>query len=117
MERTSHYKNERSSREKFIHDVIGYGNVIEKFYWDRGHKDGPEIHCVTDTGIIIIYNTITNRLITTLIARPAQINRYYEKEGRVAPQIKSSLKDCCNSQVKRKKKYGANITFIYKEAI
>ena len=86
MEKTSHYKNERSSREKFIRDVIGYGNVIEKFYWDRGHKDGPEIHCITDTGIIIIYNAITNRLVTTLIARPAQINRYYEKEGRVAPQ-------------------------------
>lgn len=86
MAETRHYQKERSTREQLIQDVIGYGNVVDKFYWDKGHKDGPEIHCITDTGIIIIYNAITERLVTTLIARPMQIERYYKKEGRTAPQ-------------------------------
>lgn len=83
--KTHHYRNDRKSREDFIRDEIGYGEIIEHFYWDRGHPDGPEIHVLTSTGIILVYNEITNRLVTTLIARPRQIQRYYEKEGREAP--------------------------------
>ena len=85
LKKTRHYKNERHTREEFIRDEIGYGEVLETFYWDRGHPDGPENHVITSTGIIFIYNAITNRLVTTLIARPRQIQRYYEREGREAP--------------------------------
>ena len=83
--KTEHYRTQRGLRERLIKDKIGYGDVIETFYWDRGHPDGPENHVLTSTGIILIYNAITNRLVTTLIARPGQIRRYYERENREPP--------------------------------
>lgn len=69
-----------------IADVIGEGNVIDNFVVDRGHKNGPEIHSITDTGIIIVHNQRSGKMVTKLIARPGQIRRYYEAEGRMAPQ-------------------------------
>lgn len=46
---------------------------MDSFVVDRGHPNGPEIHSVTDTGIIVVH-------------RPGQIKRYYNAEGRNAPQ-------------------------------
>ena len=83
--KTRHYNCERVERERFIEQTIGYGDVVDQFFWDKGHRDGPEIHVITSTGIIMIYNALSKKLVTTLIARPAQIQRYYEKEGRAAP--------------------------------
>lgn len=80
---TAHYTSERERREELI-KKIGEGTSYAKFNVDRGHKDGPEIHVLTTTGIIIIYNAITKRLVTKLIARPGQIYRYYQDGN--APQ-------------------------------
>lgn len=77
---------QRCHRLDFIESVIGIGNPVRKFYIDRGHKDGPEIHIVTTTGIIAIFNAITSRFITALIARPGQIQRYYDAEHIVCPK-------------------------------
>ena len=85
MVQTRHYELERKEREALIQQ-IGVGKPVAKFKWDRGHKDGPEIHVITDTAMIIIYNAITNRHCTTLIARPGQIRRYYEMVGKTAPK-------------------------------
>ena len=46
------------------------GNPVRTFKWDKGHPNGPELHTITDTGIIVIRNERTGKLITTLIARP-----------------------------------------------
>lgn len=69
-----------------ISDVIGEGNVVDSFVVDRGHPNGPEIHSVTDTGIIVVHNQRTGKMVTKLIARPGQVKRYYDAEGRNAPQ-------------------------------
>ena len=82
---SAHYTNERGDREYIIKE-IGYGEVIAKFEVDKGHRNGPEIHEVSDTGIVTIFNKRTHKLITKLIARPAQIRRYYEAIGQTAPQ-------------------------------
>lgn len=75
---SNHHKNKRYKREKFIHKCLcGDGKVIDSFIVDKGHKDGLEKHCVTDTGLIIIYNLETQKLVTKLIARKNQITRYY----------------------------------------
>ena len=73
---SNHYMTDREYREALI-KIIGQGNVIDKFVVDRGHKNGAERHELTDTGIIIIYNIRTNKLVTKLIARPNQVKRYY----------------------------------------
>ena len=76
---SKHYSKKRNARERFINKHInGDGNVIDSFEVDRHHKDGKEIHSITDTGLIIIYNKNTGKLVTKLIARPQQIIRYYK---------------------------------------
>ena len=74
---SKHYNEQRNKRQMFIDKYIGDGNIIDSFVVDRGHKDGAEIHSITDTGLIIIHNQNSGKLVTKLIARPAQIQRYY----------------------------------------
>ena len=56
---------------------ISNENIISSFLVDTNHPDGKEIHCITKDAGIYIFNARTNRLVTTLIARPGQIRRYY----------------------------------------
>ena len=84
---SNHYRNKRYKREKFINKYLyGDGNVIDSFVVDKGHKDGLERHDVTDTGLIIVYNLNSKKLVTKLIARPKQIKRYYQDTGRKPPK-------------------------------
>ena len=74
MVNTKHFTEERKSREHLVTTIINDTNkVICVNVIDRGHRNGPERFELTDKGIIKIYNNITNRHITDLIARPAQI--------------------------------------------
>lgn len=83
---SNHYKRKRYKREKFIHKCCnGDGKIIDEFVVDKGHKDGLERHCITDTGIIIIYNAVSGKLVSKLIARPNQIKRYYTDTDKEPP--------------------------------
>lgn len=84
---SSHYKKQRYKREKFIKKHLhGDGRVIDSFIVDKGHKDGKEKHCVTENGIIVIYNVESGKLVSKLIAREGQIKRYYKNESREPPE-------------------------------
>ena len=72
-----HYEIDRITREELI-KMIGYGKVVKSVEIDRGHKNGSEIHEISSTGIVTIYNARTHKMITKLIARPGQIARYFE---------------------------------------
>lgn len=87
---TKHWQ-ERKDRNDFIKNQIGIGNPIRTFKWDKGHPNGPELHTITDTGIIIVRNERTNKLVTTLIARPGQIYRYYKSVNETPPQDLMSI--------------------------
>ena len=78
-----HYTKDRQNREAII-TQIGTGTVIKEVVVDHGHRNGPEIHKITDTALILVYNQRTGILVTKLIARPAQILRYY-RENEVRP--------------------------------
>lgn len=80
---SKHYSNDRQARERLINE-IGNGKVIKSVVIDRGHRNGAEIHEISDTGIITIFNQRTRKMITRLIARPGQIRRYF-KENEVIP--------------------------------
>lgn len=80
-----HYSTDRQERENLIAQ-IGIGTVVKSVRWDRGHKNGAEIHKITNTGIVIIYNENTGKMITKLIARPAQIKRYW-KDGKAPKEL------------------------------
>lgn len=73
-----HYTTEREAREALIRK-IGEGKIIKSVVVDKGHWNGPEVHNITDTGIIIVQNLRTKKMVTKLIARPGQIARYFEK--------------------------------------
>lgn len=81
---TKHYKYDRCKREQLIND-LGESHIIDGFIVDKKHKNGLEVHSITDNGIIIIHNLESGELITKLIARPHQIERYYEDTGREKP--------------------------------
>ena len=73
---SQHYGTDDIRRENAIRSIGGDGNVIAMFYVDKGHRNGAEKHYLTDNGIIVIVNAITNVLCTKLIARPQQLLRY-----------------------------------------
>ena len=75
---TFHFNVHRDGRHNKIVETIGEGKCVAYFIVDKAHPNGNEIHCVYDNGIIVIYNERTKRLITELIARPAQIYRYWD---------------------------------------
>lgn len=80
---SQHWMRDREAREAIIRQ-IGIGEVIKTVVVDKGHRNGPEIHEVTSTAIIVIYNQRTHKMITKLIARPNQIRRYY-RENEIIP--------------------------------
>lgn len=43
---------------------------------DKGHINGDEVHVIYNNGVVKIYNAITSKFITVLIARIPQIERY-----------------------------------------
>ncbi len=81
---SKHYSNDRKERERLINE-IGNGIIIKTVVIDKGHRNGAEVHTLSDTGIITIFNQRTKKLITRLIARPGQIRRYF-KENEVIPK-------------------------------
>ena len=80
---SKHWRADRQRRSQIIAQ-IGMGQVVKEVTVDRDHKNGPEIHKITTTGLIVIYNKRTGIMITILIARPNQIRRYYAENE--APQ-------------------------------
>lgn len=78
---SAHFAEERQARLNLV-KAIGIGNLLNAFLVDCGHKNGPEIHVITDTGLILVLNKETKVLATILIARPGQIRRYYQAIGK-----------------------------------
>lgn len=84
---SKHYTRDRKVREAIIKQ-IGLGEEVITKEVDKGHPNGPELHTVTTTGIIIIRNKRTNKMITKLIARPSQISRYFDTETKEVRELK-----------------------------
>ena len=83
---SKHYQNDRIDREDFIKKHLGGdGYIVDGFIVDRHHKDGLEVHSLTDKGVFIIHNLASGKLCTKLLARPNQIIRFYESTGREKP--------------------------------
>ena len=85
MKVSKHYNYKRGKRERLIEKRLhGDGNIIDGFIVDRGHKHGAEVHSLTDNAVIVVHNLESGKLVTKLIARPEQIERYYS-DGREKP--------------------------------
>lgn len=87
-----HYKRDRRYREKVV-QTIGEGTVIKVMTVDRGHPRGPEVHELSDTGIITVWNFNHTKIITKLIARPGQVKRYYKDTDTVPTELMMLAKE------------------------
>lgn len=76
---SKHWKEDRKQRTEII-KKIGLGEIIKTAIVDKHHPNGPEVHQISNTGIVIISNQRTGKMITQLIARPGQIKRYFTEE-------------------------------------
>ena len=83
---TNHYHDDRNDRKSFIAKNIGFGNFVTDFIVDKGHRNGEEIHSVSSTGIITIYNAHTYKTITMLIASPRQLKKLYATRNATPPE-------------------------------
>ena len=104
---SKHYREDRQRREEII-EKIGMGEVVDRFTVDRGHRNGAEIHEIRSTGIIVIYNERTGKMITKLIARVGQIKRYYEAgkapKKLIEKAVDNTVKNCYNLYQKERKR-------------
>lgn len=73
---TAHAVIERINRIEFIEETIGFGNPIFTCKKDRD-KYGDAIATLTDTGVIIIQEEVTETIITTYIATVKQAYTLY----------------------------------------
>lgn len=83
---TGHFHDERMSRAVRVTRLVGLGHPIRQCLVDTGHRNGLEVHVLTDTGLVFVYNHESKELVTVLIARPGQVKRYYEPFGEDAPK-------------------------------
>ena len=81
MSISKHWTMDRRDRQQVIQS-IGMGKPLFSANIDKGHPAGPELHTITDTGLIIIHNAHTKKLVTILIAGPTQLTKY----GKPVPQ-------------------------------
>ena len=89
---TKHFLNERLGRLQFIADHDGtLGNTIKEFVVDKGHENGKEIHTITDTGLIIIRNAETKKIVTLFYAKRGAIVRHYLENGLTVDDIPKEL--------------------------
>lgn len=110
---TEHNSFYRKQRNNVIQE-IKVGKPVDAFIVDKNHPGGYEIHVITDNAIILIYNNMTRRLITRLIARPAQIERYYKALNKECPEdicliAKEHLNQGLNNDNGRRRKEYNNV--------
>lgn len=61
----------------------GIGQYVTNGYHE--YRAGCEVHVLTSTGIVLVFNAHSCKLVTVLVARPGQVARYYEPFGEDVP--------------------------------
>ena len=97
--------SERKNRLDVYFKVKDIGEVYDTFIVDKDHPNGDEVHVITDTGFILIFNHRTKKFITVLHARPGQLKRYYLNLGE---EIPSEIEDMCELNHELNEELGLN---------
>ena len=82
---SGHLHYARHGRTTRIAETVGFGHVVRQCLVDTGHSAGCEVHVLTSTGIVLVFNARSGKLVTVLVARPGQVTRYYEPFGEDVP--------------------------------
>ncbi len=84
---------QRKNRLESYFKLKEVGSVYDSFIVDKNHENGDEVHVITSTGFIMVFNLKTKKFITVLHARPMQLKRYYINMGETVPAFVSNM---CN---------------------
>lgn len=82
---SGHLHYARHGRTTRIAETVGFVHVVRQCLVDTGHSAGCEVHVLTSTGIVLVFNARSGKLVTVLVARPGQVARYYEPFGEDVP--------------------------------
>lgn len=83
LRESGHFHRDRHERIMRIAQTVGFGHIVRQCLVDTGHRAGCEVHVLTSTGIVLVFNAHSRKLVTVLVARPGQVARYYEPFGEV----------------------------------
>lgn len=86
LRQSRHVRDERCARMARIARDIGFGHAVRQCLVDTGHREGCEVHVLTSTAIVLVFNRASGKLVTALVARPGQVRRYYEPFGEEVPE-------------------------------
>lgn len=75
---SNHCIEDRADRCVYIALNVGYGNIIREIHY-IDHMERPTAQYLTDTGVIIVKNPITDTIITVFVATLKQARMFYEK--------------------------------------
>ncbi len=99
IEFSEHAKADREERIIRIATTVGFGEVIECF--PEHNKYGDTMHCLTDTGIIIVKDRQQTKVITMFPCSEAKLLAYWKIHRKSAPPT-TIRKVIQNNQRKRK---------------
>lgn len=80
-----HMLSDRENRKRKLKEIPKM-EIQDAFWVNKGHPNGPEIHLITKEALILVINARTFRLCTVLVARPGQIERYYNAINKSVPE-------------------------------
>lgn len=83
-----HVLDERVGRMRMIGDTIGFGHIIRTCFAvaSDGAREWHQTHYITDTGVVLVFDTGRRKLVTVFIASASRIERYYGQTGEKAPE-------------------------------
>ena len=74
MIKTNHFKEERQTRANILEElkapILSVNGKLCIFIVDKGHKNGKEIHVITENGVINIYNYNSKKYVSHVIRLP-----------------------------------------------
>lgn len=76
-EMTYHAFEQRKNRFAYITDTVGFGNPVASM---PSKTDNTSIRTLTDTGVIIVTNRYTNKIVTAFIATTSQALTVYKTD-------------------------------------
>ena len=96
---TDHVVNDRLDRITAILTTVGVGEVVYKF--QESNQYGPNVHCITNTGVIIIKDAYEDKIITMFMLTERRLFAYW-KTHMVGRPPQYLVKLVGNNQKKRR---------------
>lgn len=62
LRESGHFHRDRHERIMRIAKTVGFGHIVRQCLVDTGHRAGCEVHVLTSTGIVLVFNAHSRKL-------------------------------------------------------